>query len=273
MSQAKITELESRQKDTMRLMSATSNSDKKLGDMELQMGKLRQQVESLTKRLKEEGEKKLKIEKDLERDQQRVKELEIFKEKQQQILKKKTEDLLSAQRRLRSNSNAGLHEEAAAAAAATSASKHWVEQEMEKIISEKRQMEQIREELSKREDLVKKKELLLREKNELQVKMLRASEQTSVVDKTSMEETHLNLVKQRKQIDEKLNKGDVLSPVEERRLIEIDEAIEALEIAIEYENDHIKERQTSLKGSLLLDANSPTNEVKTRFYIVFFCFF
>lgn len=233
----------------MRQMSATSISDKKVGDVDVQMSKLRQQIDSLQKKLKEENDKRIKIEKDLEREQQRVKELEIFKEKQQQILKKKTEDLLTAQRRLRSNSNAGLHNEDNS----TSASKHWVEQEMEKIIQEKRQMELFRDELQKREDLIKKKEGLLKEKNELEVKKLRAShainqEKTSIKE---LEETHSNLIKQRRQIDEKLNKGDVLSALEERRLIEIDEAIEALEIAIEYENDTIQTHQNKLKDSIL----------------------
>jgi kinesin family protein 7 len=260
MSQQKISELESKQKDTMRLMIADKNNDKKLSDMELQMGKLRQQVDSLTKRLKEEGEKKLKLEKDLEKEQTRVKELEIFKEKQQQILKKKTEDLMTAQRRLRSNSSAGLNEDSTQQL--TSASKHWVEQEMEKIILEKRQMEQLKDELAKREALVKKKETLLKEKNDLEVKKLRASQLIAENNKTSMkelEETHSNLIRQRKQIDEKIHKGDVLTPSEERRLIEIDEAIEALESAIEFENDSIVDQENKLKDSIVFNSKNPND--------------
>jgi kinesin family protein 7 len=258
MSQQKISELESRQKDTLRLMSADKNTDKKFNDMELQMGKLRQQVDSLTKRLKEEGEKKLKLEKDLEKEQSRVKELEIFKDKQQQILKKKTEDLLTAQRRLRSNSSAGLNE-IDTPGQLTSASKHWVEQEMEKIILEKRQMEQLKDELAKREALVKKKEHLLSEKNDLEVKKLRASQLVTENNKTSMrelEETHSNLMRQRKQIDDRIHKGDILSPAEERRLIEVEEAIEALESAIEFENDSIVDQENKLKNSMLFNSKS-----------------
>ena len=44
--------------------------------------------------------------------------------------------------------------------------KHWVEQEIEKLVEEKKQMDLFKEELKRREDLVKKKELLLKEKNE-----------------------------------------------------------------------------------------------------------
>lgn len=122
---------------------------------------------------------------------------------------------------------------------------------MEKILSEKQQMEQLRDELAKREELVRKKELLMQEKSQLEVKKLRASQQQHHHN-ANLEETHNQLVKQKRQLDEKLSKGDVLSPNEERRLIEIEEAIEALEVAIDFENESIREQEDRIRDSILL---------------------
>lgn len=123
---------------------------------------------------------------------------------------------------------------------------------MEKVLMEKQQMEQLREELEKREELLKKKEILLQEKNQLEVRKLRASHHNQ---NQNLEETHNQLVKQRKHLDEKLSKGDLLTPAEERRLIEIGEAIEALEVAIEYETESIREQESRIRESIVFTAN------------------
>jgi hypothetical protein len=73
-----------------------------------------------------------------------------------------------------------------------------------------------------------------------------------------LEETHSSLVRQRKQMDERIHKGDVMSAAEERRLIEIDEAIEALESAIEFENDEIVDHENRLRDSVLFKNGTPT---------------
>jgi len=271
MAQQKINELESRQKDTVKILNTTSNTDKKVTDLELALGKIKQQNDMLQKKIKEDNERKLKLEKDYEKEQQKLKEMELRAEQQQKILKKKTEDLANAQRRLRSASSAGNVDE----------NKHWVEQEMERIVQEKREMEVFKEELVKREELVKKKELLLKEKNELQLRKLRSSQMTkesiALIDQKlesldkqkqigsnsiykDLEETHSHLVKQRKELEERLSQGVALGSQEERRLIEIDEAIEALEIAIDYENDSILDQQNKLKDSILLKNASDDSE-------------
>lgn len=226
-----------------------ANLEKKLSDMEIAFGKLKQQNDLLQKRIKDDTDKKLRLEKDYEKEQQRLKELETKSEKQQQILKKKTEDLAQAQRRLRSASQSS-------AAPADTEQKHWVEQEMEKILHEKRQVELFKEELIKREELIKKKECLIKEKDRLEDKKSK-----------NLQESHLSLIKQRKYLDEKLNNGTELTAQEERRLIEIDEAIEAIEIAIEYENDSIREKQIKLKDSVYFDN---TNQVEKNLnYFIF----
>jgi hypothetical protein len=204
---------------------------------------------------------------------------------------------MTAQRRLRSGSNAGLNTigtNNTAGNATPDVDKHWIEQEIEKLVEEKKQMDLFKEELKRREDLVKKKEILLKEKNELQMKKLRSSqlnrESLNLIDQKiesinkqiyndttipsassnesnykELEDTHKNLVKQRQKLEEKIQCGTLLNSSEERRLIEIDEAIEALEIAIDFESETINDQQFKLKDSILL--NSDPNEVSKIFVL------
>lgn len=217
------------------------------------------------------------MEKDFEKEQQKLKDLEMRTDQQQRILKKKSEDLVTAQRRLRSGSASGGGGGGNTDVENNNVNKHWIEQEMEKIINEKRQMELVRDELQKREELVKKKELLIREKNDLELKKLRSSqmvrESLALVDqniesvtkqmvnnKTHVKElleTQSNLVKQRRVLEERLAQGGILSSIEERRLIEIEEAIEALECAIDYEKDSI----SGIQSKML--TNTTPNEVSS----------
>ena len=274
LAQQKIIDLENKQNVSVKLLNTNQNTDKKVSELEIALSKLKQQNDQLTKKIKDDSDKKLKLEKDFEKEQQKLKDLEMRTDQQQKILKKKTEDLVNAQRRLRSGSSAGLN--TTGGAGSDTENKHWIEQEMEKIFSEKRQMELFKDELQKREDLVKKKEILLREKNELELKKLRSSQQVReslalvdqnienlskqmVSDKTHVKElleTQSNLVKQRKVLEERLAQGGILNSIEERRLIEIGEAIEALECAIDYEKDSINGIQNKLLS------NTSSNEVE-----------
>ena len=268
--------MESRQKDTFRNLNATTNPDKRIGELELTLNRMKQQQEILQKKIKEDSEKKIKLEKDLEKEQQKIKDLQSRNDQQQKILKKKTEDLAVAQRKLRSTSSSGLADE-------STNSKHWVEQEMEKILQEKKQIDLIKEELDKREKLCQKRELLLQEKNELQVKKLRSSqnvrESINYVNqkienldkqlkdnnqgnatKDSLFQTQNTLIQQRKQLDQRLSQGLILSTAEERRLIEIEEAIEALDSAIKFENESIEDQEAKLKKSQFINHSVDLSE-------------
>ncbi len=269
----KVNDLESRQRDSQKALNATTNTDKKINELELALTKMRQQNEVLQKKIKEDFDKKLRLEKDFEKEQQKLKDLETRTDQQQKIIKKKTEDLANVKRRLRSGSGSGP----SGHVSPDDVNKHWVEQEMEKILNEKRQMELLRDELHNREELIKKKETLLEERNELMSKKIHSSqlnrESLVLIDKKienlnskqhtsvkELEETHSNLIKQRKQIEKRLTQGDVLTPNEERRLIEIEEAIEALEMAIDYQNESIKVQKNKLKDSILLNDDENMND-------------
>ena len=272
-AQAKIVELERGQNASVKLLNTNQNTDKKVAELDLALSKLKQQNDSLNKKIKDDMDKKLKLEKDFEKEQQKLKDLEMRTDQQQRILKKKSEDLVTAQRRLRSGSATSGVNNDAENNSNNNTNKHWIEQEMEKIINEKRQMELVRDELQKREELVKKKELLIREKNDLELKKLRSSqmvrESLALVDqniesvskqmvnnKTHVKElleTQSNLVKQRRVLEERLAQGGILNSMEERRLIEIEEAIEALECAIDYEKDSISGIQSKMLSNTNLN--------------------
>ena len=59
------------------------------------------------------------------------------------------------------------------------------------------------------------------------------------------------LIKQKRLFTERLEEQDgILTPTEERRLIEIDEAIEAIDLAIDYQNNIIYKRERDVQQSI-----------------------
>uniref|UniRef100_A0ABI7WJV6 Kinesin motor domain-containing protein n=1 Tax=Felis catus TaxID=9685 RepID=A0ABI7WJV6_FELCA len=162
--------------------------------------------------------------------------------------------------------------------------KKWLDEEVEKVLNQRQELEELEEDLKKREAIVCKKEALLQEKSHLENKKLRSSQ---VLNTDSLKiSTRLNLLDQelseknvelqrstaeekikiseqvqalqkekdqlqrrRNSVDEKLKNGSVLSPEEEHVLFQLEEGIEALEAAIEYKNESIRSRQNSLRAS------------------------
>ncbi|EFX80055.1 hypothetical protein DAPPUDRAFT_319054 [Daphnia pulex] len=65
-----------------------------------------------------------------------------------------------------------------------------------------------------------------------------------------MRHTRDSLVQQRQELDERQHRGRDLDASEERRMLELDEAIEAVDAAIEYKNEVICSRHYELKSSV-----------------------
>ena len=65
----------------------------------------------------------------------------------------------------------------------------------------------------------------------------------------NMRHTRDALVLQRQALDEQQQRGRELEPTEERRMLELDEAIEAVDAAMEYKNELICSRYFELKSS------------------------
>jgi hypothetical protein len=140
----------------------------RISDLQAALFRMKQQYETAQKRIREESELKNKFEQDLVREQQRIQELTIQNEQQQKILKLKTEGLVAAQRKLRGAPNGNIND-----GTTTTAN---FEIEMEKLVAERKELEILRDDIKKREELIQKRELLLNERTELEAKKMRTSQ-------------------------------------------------------------------------------------------------
>ncbi|KAK2183775.1 hypothetical protein NP493_289g01021 [Ridgeia piscesae] len=282
-AKSKFINLQKKQKETERMATITGQNLKRIQSLELAVEKMRQQQDQLQRRLKGEMERKVKLERDMQKEQQRIKELEVRNEQQKKVLRVKTEEVTAMQRKLRSGSTSTTITEQTR----LEDQKKWLDQEIEKILEQRRQIEDLEADLQKREDVVTKKEAMLAERSELEIKKLRSSQvlnknlvsldgkledverrlkekkkeladtpkDTAVKLKADIDKLNTNkekLHKQKTALDAKLLEGKILSPQEERRLIEIEEAIDGLEAAIDYRNETIMHRQQELRKSVAI---------------------
>ncbi|XP_067301277.1 kinesin-like protein kif7 isoform X2 [Pseudorasbora parva] len=281
-AQSKVQVLKQKQRDTAQLASLSAQSERRVQELERNVQNMRQQQDLLQRRLREESQQKRRLESEMQKGKHRVKELEIKNEQQQKILRIKTEEIAAFQRQRRSGSNGSvvsLEEQQK-----IEEQKRWLDEEMEKVLDQRRGLDDLEGELTKREEILAKKEALLMERSGLESKKLRSSQAlskdlltlSSRIESLERELTERNgllrsgsaqdsqqirqeisnlrqekeqLLKQRVELDDKLRQGNLLSPEEERTLFQLDEAIEALDAAIEYKNEAITQRQRQLRAS------------------------
>ncbi|XP_036909532.1 kinesin-like protein KIF7 isoform X6 [Sturnira hondurensis] len=284
-AQSQVQVLKEKKQVTERLASLSAQSEKRLQELERHVRLMRQQQAQLQRRLREETEQKRRLETEMSKRQHRVKELELKHEQQQKVLRIKTEEIAAFQRKRRSGSSGSVV--SLEQQQKIEEQKKWLDQEMEKVLQQRRALEELGEELRKREAILAKKEALVQEKTGLESKRLRSSQAlTEDIVRVSSRLEHLerelseksgqlrqgsaqsqqqirgeidalrqekdSLLKQRLEIDGKLRQGSLLSPEEERTLFQLDEAIEALDAAIEYKNEAITCRQRVLRASASL---------------------
>ncbi|XP_059382936.1 kinesin-like protein kif7 [Carassius carassius] len=281
-AQSKVQVLKQKQRDTVQLASLSAQSERRVQELERNVQNMKQQQDLLQRRLREESQQKRRLESEMQKGKHRVKELEIKNEQQQKILRIKTEEIAAFQRQRRSGSNGSvvsLEEQQK-----IEEQKRWLDEEMEKVLEQRRGLEDLEGELTKREEILAKKEALLLERSDLESKKLRSSQalskdlltlssrieslerelterngllrSSSAQDSQQIRQEISNLrqekelhLKQRVELDDKLRQGNLLSPEEERTLFQLDEAIEALDAAIEYKNEAITQRQRQLRAS------------------------
>lgn len=92
--------------DNEKISALHEEREKKVQELEVHIDRMRNQQDQLHKKLKEEADRKIKMERDMQKQQQKIKELEDHMNQQQKVLKRKTEEVAAAQRRLR---NVGKH--------------------------------------------------------------------------------------------------------------------------------------------------------------------
>ncbi|XP_051946244.1 kinesin-like protein kif7 isoform X2 [Xyrauchen texanus] len=281
-AQSKVQVLKQKQRDTAQLASLSAQSERRVQELERNVQNMRQQQDLLQRRLREESQQKRRLESEMQKGKHRVKELEIKNEQQQKILRIKTEEIAAFQRQRRSGSNGSvvsLEEQQK-----IEEQKRWLDEEMEKVLGQRRGLEDLEGELTKREEILAKKEALLFERSGLESKKLRSSQALSKdlvtlsnrIESLERELSERNgqlrsgsaqdsqeirqeisnlrqekdqLLKQRVELDDKLRQGNLLSSEEERTIFQLDEAIEALDAAIEYKNEAITQRQRQLRAS------------------------
>ncbi|XP_039335901.1 kinesin-like protein KIF7 isoform X2 [Saimiri boliviensis] len=299
-AQSQVQVLKEKKQATERLVSLSAQSEKRLQELERNVQLMRQQQGQLQRRLREETEQKRRLEAEMSKRQHRVKELELKHEQQQKILKIKTEEIAAFQRKRRSGSNGSVV--SLEQQQKIEEQKKWLDQEMEKVLQQRRALEELGEELHKREAILAKKEALMQEKTGLESKRLRSSQALNEdIVRVSSRLEHLekelseksgqlrqgsaqsqqqirgeidslrqekdSLLKQRLEIDSKLRQGSLLSPEEERTLFQLDEAIEALDAAIEYKNEAITCRQRVLRASASLLSQCEMNLMAKLSYL------
>ncbi|KAL6047419.1 hypothetical protein STEG23_011000 [Scotinomys teguina] len=299
-AQSQVQVLKEKKQATERLVSLSAQSETRLQELERNVQLMRRQQGQLQRRLREETEQKRRLETEMSKRQHRVKELELKHEQQQKILKIKTEEIAAFQRKRRSGSNGSVV--SLEQQQKIEEQKKWLDQEMEKVLQQRRALEELGQELHKREVILAKKEALIQEKTGLESKRLRSSQALNEdIVRVSSRLEHLekelseksgqlrqgsaqnqqqirgeidtlrqekdSLLKQRLEIDSKLRQGSLLSPEEERTLFQLDEAIEALDAAIEYKNEAITCRQRVLRASASLLSQCEMNLMAKLSYL------
>ncbi|XP_065590055.1 kinesin-like protein KIF7 [Cyrtonyx montezumae] len=299
-AQSKARVLSKKKQATERLVSLSAQSEKRVQELERNIELMRRQQGQLQRRLREESEQKRRLEAEMNKRQHRVKELELKHEQHQKILRIKTEEIAAFQRKRRSGSNGSVI--SLEQQQKIEEQKKWLDMEMDKVLEQRRALDELEDELRKREAIVAKKEALLQEKNGLESKRLRSSQAlTDDIVRVSSRLEHLEkeltekngqlrhgsahdqqqirqeisnlrqekdqLLKQRLELDNKLRQGTLLSPEEERILFQLDEAIEALDAAIEYKNESITCRQRVLRASASLLSQCEMNLMAKLSYL------
>eukprot|EP00079_Xenopus_tropicalis_P020029 XP_012810483.1 PREDICTED: kinesin-like protein KIF27 isoform X1 [Xenopus tropicalis] len=287
----KMQAVQTKQQDTRKLASLSVRNEKRVRELEVNVEQMRQQQAQLQQKLKAETEMKRKLEGTIQKEQERIKELQLKTEQQNKILRMKNEEIAAIRRRksvpsVSDNLQLKLEEQT-----------KWLDEEVEKVLKERQALAELEEDLRKREESVTKMEALLQEKSHLEMKKLRSSQaitsdvlklsnRLNVVENELMDKSQFlqndasdehrkaseevkelqkerdGLLKRRDSLDEKLRNGSVLSPEEEHTLFQLEEGIEALEAAIEYKNEYIQNRQKVLKDSSQILTQSEANIIE-----------
>ncbi|KAG2465502.1 KIF7 protein, partial [Polypterus senegalus] len=274
---AKLKVLQKKQQDTKKLASLSTQSEKRLAELEQNVDHMKRQQLQLQRRLREEMEKKKKLENEIQRDQQHIKELQLKNEQQQKILKIKTEELAAFKKLKHGVSTPDEQQK-------LEEQRKWLDEEVEKVLQERQALAELQEELKRREEIIAKKESYAQEKSQLEIKKLRSSQalskdilklstRLSMLDKELSEKNKLlqstseenknkiaseveflhderkRLLKRRDSLDDKLRSGCVLTTEEEHILFQLEEGLEAVDAAIEYKNEIIQSHQYSVRSS------------------------
>ncbi|XP_075227110.1 kinesin-like protein costa [Lycorma delicatula] len=238
---------EKRLQDIEMIKQIAGDSAKKVLELENSLHNSKRKMQKLKKQLKKEEEHKYCLEKELMEDQKRIKQLEEKYKLQSDKLKSKTnedsDDTGNEEKRLK-----------------------WIAEEEERLMNLQLSSQKLQEQLQEKQTMLERRESFLKEKlseeKSMSKSLLHVSARISHLEQilkeksTNLEQaddldtkealrheirnlrkTRDCLVEQRRNLDAKFNKDKVLTTVEERKFLECDEAIEAIDATIEYKNE------------------------------------
>ncbi|KAM7392048.1 hypothetical protein PAMP_022691 [Pampus punctatissimus] len=145
----------------------------------------------------------------------------------------------------------------------------WLEEVEEQVLQRRAELQELEEELRRREEVLLHREACLQQKNKLEIRRLRSSQvlsqellhvsvrlesleeqlqsrQTGGVTMEELQKERDMLKKKRDTLDAQLKDNRVFTMEEEHSLLQLEEAIEALDAALEFKNYSIQNKQTKL---------------------------
>ncbi|XP_029018412.1 kinesin-like protein KIF27 isoform X2 [Betta splendens] len=161
----------------------------------------------------------------------------------------------------------------------------WLETEEELVLQKRVELQELEEELRRREEVLLRREACLQQKDKLEIKRLRSSQALNqellrvsmrlesveeqlwssstsrlTITVEELEKERDLLGQKRDALDAQLKENRVLNVEEEHSLLQLDEAIEALDAALEFKNQCIQEKQRNL----LITDSSPRPSQSTE---------
>ncbi|XP_028306611.1 kinesin-like protein KIF27 [Gouania willdenowi] len=128
----------------------------------------------------------------------------------------------------------------------------WLEEEEERVIQKRIELEELQAELRRREEMLQRREICLKEKQLLETKMLRSSQLESVEHQLSssremkmMRSGRATVEKEKEELQKQrdtLSDGVGVSEEDKHSLVQLEEAIEALDAAVDLKNQSIRAR-------------------------------
>ena len=224
-----IEELQKKVKKTEAILILTQPEQGRIVELQENLSMLKDQHEKLQGKLVQEENRKQELESALFRDQEIINQLQQKLQHQEKLLKESIE----ASRDL-------------------NAKKQWLKREEERIAVMERAAKQLEDSLLERERQVKVRENRIQETSfgpdtsntDVNLEMVNLTQSEAGHDKVRKEVDDLRMIRdilvmERQKLDDKLTDQNSLSQTEERKMVEIDESIEALDSAIEYKNEII----------------------------------
>ncbi|KAK0136203.1 Kinesin-like protein KIF27 [Merluccius polli] len=164
----------------------------------------------------------------------------------------------------------------------------WLEAEEERALQRRAELQELEAELKRREEMLQHREACLQQRSTLETKRLRSSQvlsqdlvrvsrrlqsleeqlgggavqagQSRAVTTEELEKERDSLRERRDTLKTQLRDGEVLSTQEEHSLLELEEAVEALEAALDFKNRSIEDRQRQLSITATASHRSQSSE-------------